>query len=77
MRCLPSRVWNSATGLQGPGFADLRTMMRSAMMIKGTVRLKTNHSGGILGGISVGDAAPIVFACAVKPTPSIAKRRRP
>lgn len=40
---------------------------------KGTVRLKTNHSGGILGGISVGDAAPIVFACAVKPTPSIAK----
>ena len=42
---------------------------------EGKVRLKTNHSGGILGGISVGDAAPVVFSCAMKPTPSIAKEQ--
>ena len=39
------------------------------------VRLKTNKCGGILGGISVGEAAPVVFACAVKPTPSISKEQ--
>lgn len=32
---------------------------------------KTNHSGGVLGGIS--DGSPLVFRAAVKPTPSIAK----
>ncbi|MDD5922303.1 MAG: chorismate synthase, partial [Eubacteriales bacterium] len=36
----------------------------------GTVRTKTNRSGGILGGISSG--MPITFRAAVKPTPSIA-----
>lgn len=30
---------------------------------------RTNHAGGILGGIS--DGSPIVFRVAVKPTPSI------
>lgn len=39
----------------------------------GKLALKTNHSGGIQGGISLGDAAPIVFDCAFKPTPSISK----
>ena len=39
------------------------------------VRLKTNKCGGILGGISVGEAAPVVFACAVKPTPSISREQ--
>ena len=36
----------------------------------GAVRTKTNHAGGILGGITTG--GPIVFRAAIKPTPSIA-----
>lgn len=41
------------------------------------IRMETNRSGGILGGISVGgETAPIVFDCAVKPTPSISKEQR-
>lgn len=39
-------------------------------MQDGKVTAVTNHSGGILGGISSG--APIIFRVAVKPTPSIA-----
>lgn len=34
------------------------------------IKTKTNHSGGILGGITNG--MPIVLSCVVKPTPSIA-----
>lgn len=45
-------------------------------LVDGKVKLKTNHSGGILGGISVGEAAPIVFSTAFKPTPSIAKEQK-
>ncbi|MCR5826231.1 MAG: chorismate synthase, partial [Oscillospiraceae bacterium] len=37
----------------------------------GEVVTKTNHCGGILGGISTG--MPIVFRAAFKPTPSIAR----
>ena len=32
---------------------------------------RTNHSGGVLGGLS--DGAPLIFRAAIKPTPSIAK----
>ena len=40
----------------------------------GTMRKRTNHSGGILGGIS--DGSEIVFRAAFKPTPSIARPQR-
>ena len=37
--------------------------------IKGNIRTKSNHNGGVLGGISNG--MPIVFSVAIKPTSSI------
>ncbi len=40
---------------------------------KGTVTKKTNHAGGILGGISDGDE--IIFRAYIKPTPSIFKEQ--
>lgn len=39
----------------------------------GAVRKRTNHAGGILGGIS--DGSEIVFRAAFKPTPSIARHQ--
>ncbi|MCD7921189.1 MAG: chorismate synthase [Clostridiales bacterium] len=40
----------------------------------GKITKKTNHAGGILGGMSDGDA--IIFRAAVKPTPSIAQTQQ-
>ncbi len=43
------------------------------VMNEGIVRTRTNHNGGINGGISNG--MPIWFRCAFKPTPSIARQQ--
>lgn len=40
-------------------------------LVDGKIRTLTNHCGGILGGITNG--MPLIFRCALKPTPSIAK----
>lgn len=40
---------------------------------KGNVCKKTNHAGGVLGGMS--DGSPIVFRAAIKPTPSIFQKQ--
>lgn len=62
----------------GEGFAASRmrgSQNNDAFIVEnGCVRTETNHSGGILGGIS--DGMPIVFRAAFKPTPSIALSQR-
>jgi chorismate synthase len=57
----------------GFGFADLRGSQAndSFFLEDKQIRTKTNHNGGINGGISNG--MPVVFNCAVKPTPSISQ----
>ncbi len=62
----------------GAGFAAAR--MRGSEMNdefyigEGRIRTRTNHAGGILGGISTGE--PVICRVAVKPTASIAKPQR-
>lgn len=60
----------------GDGFAATRASGSEnndafCMTEDGKVAKKTNHSGGVLGGIS--DGSDIVFRAAFKPTPSIAQ----
>ena len=43
------------------------------VMENGAVRAKSNHAGGILGGITTG--MPLVFRMAFKPTPSISREQ--
>lgn len=59
----------------GFGFADmLGSEANDGFEIKdGAVTTKTNNNGGINGGITNG--MPIIFRCAVKPTPSIFKEQ--
>ena len=62
----------------GDGFAlaDMRGSEANDPLIlrDGQVETVTNHNGGINGGITNG--MPLVFRCAVKPTPSIRKEQR-
>ena len=57
----------------GEGFAmaDMRGSEAndSFAVLDGEIVTRTNHNGGINGGISNG--MPLIFRCAVKPTPSI------
>ena len=60
----------------GFGFASLRGSQANDAfrMAEGQVVTTTNHSGGVNGGITNG--MPVLFRCAVRPTPSIAKRQQ-
>ena len=60
----------------GFGFAAMRGSEAndSFCSVDGKVLTRTNHNGGINGGISNG--MPVVFNCAVKPTPSISREQR-
>ena len=43
-------------------------------IVDGQIRTETNHSGGILGGITNG--MPVIFRVAIKPTPSIGRQQK-
>ncbi len=60
----------------GFGMADLRGSEANDAfrMENGCVVTTTNHNGGINGGITNG--MPLIFRCAVKPTPSIFQEQR-
>lgn len=58
----------AAAGMRGSEHND------AFCMENGRVTTRTNHAGGILGGISVG--TPLLFRVAMKPTPSIAAPQR-
>lgn len=57
----------NASGMRGSENNDSFTVKN------GKIVTETNNSGGILGGITNG--MPIVFRCAIKPTPSISKEQ--
>ena len=61
----------------GSGFdmADMRGSEANDAFISsnGKISTKTNHNGGINGGIT--NSMPITFNCVIKPTPSIAKEQ--
>lgn len=76
-----SHAMFSLGGIKGIEFGDGFAMSRGLgstcndafRMENGKVVTKTNHNGGINGGISNG--MPVIFNCAVKPTPSIAQKQ--
>lgn len=61
---------------EGFGFASLRGSEANDAfrMNDGRVITETNHSGGVNGGITNG--MPMIFRCAIRPTPSIAKKQQ-
>ena len=60
----------------GFGFASLRGSQANDAfrMEDGRIVTEKNHSGGINGGISNG--MPVIFRCAIRPTPSIAQKQQ-
>ena len=61
---------------EGFGFAAMRGSQANDAfrMAEGRVVTKTNHSGGVNGGITNG--MPVIFRCAVRPTPSIGREQQ-
>ena len=61
---------------EGFGFADLRGSQANDAfrMAEGKVVTETNHAGGVNGGITNG--MPVIFRCAIRPTPSIARKQQ-
>ena len=61
---------------EGFGFAALRGSEANDAfrMAEGRVVTATNHAGGVNGGITNG--MPVIFRCAIRPTPSIAKQQQ-
>ena len=57
----------------GSAAASMRgSRCNDAYSVEGrTVKTVTNHSGGILGGITNG--MPVIFRCTIKPTPSVSR----
>lgn len=52
----------------------LGSQMNDAFFVdNGVIKTKTNNNGGINGGITNG--MPVIFKCAVKPTPTISKEQ--
>ena len=62
----------------GDGFAVAASMGStnndSFAMTDNSIQKLTNHSGGVLGGMT--DGSPIIFRAAIKPTPSIAAMQK-
>ena len=81
MESVISHILFSVGGIKGVefgsgfGFADMYgSEANDAFVMKdGIVTTKTNHNGGINGGITNG--MPVTLRCAVKPTPSIFKEQ--
>ncbi len=77
-----SRLLFSIPGVKAVAFGDgfafaegTGSEMNDAFTIRnGQIRTATNHSGGINGGITNG--MPLLFTCAVRPTPTIASPQR-
>ncbi len=61
---------------EGFGFAAMRGSQANDAfrMENGLVVTETNHSGGVNGGITNG--MPVIFRCAIRPTPSIAQKQQ-
>ena len=81
MESVLAHLFFSVPGVKGVSFGDgfaLACMRGSrandSFCLDGkNIRTRTNHAGGINGGISNG--MPILFTCAMRPTPSIARKQ--